>query len=145
MTGSTELVTADTSVVVPALADWHEHHAVARDAIPDVTRLPGHVLAESFSVLTRLPHGLSLRPADAATLLLEAFPGEPLALPADGYPRLLRGLADAGLRGGAIYDGLVAVSATCAGAMLLTLDARSAGAYRAVEARFRALPLPDRG
>lgn len=137
-------VTADTSVVVPALTDWHDHHAIAHRAIAEVVSLPGHVLAEAFSVLTRLPHGLSLHPTDASALLLEAFPGQPLALPVDGYPTLLRRLAAAGLRGGAIYDGLVAASAMQAGAMLLTLDARAAGTYRAVDADFRPLPLSDR-
>jgi len=135
-------VTADTSLVVPSLLDWHEHHAVALEAVEDVHRLPGHVIAEAFSVLTRLPHGLSLRPGDAAELLLEAFPGEPLALPPVGYPAVLRRLAAAGLRGGAVYDGLVAASAAHAEARLLTADARAAGTYRAVDATFEVLTLP---
>jgi predicted nucleic acid-binding protein len=135
-------VTADTSVVVPSLLDWHEHHAVAQEAVEDVHRLPGHVLAAAFSVLTRLPHGLSLRPGDAAELLLEAFPGEPLALPPVGYPAVLRRLAAAGLRGGSVYDGLVAASAAHAEATLLTADARAAGTYRAVDVTFEVLTLP---
>jgi len=33
----------------------HDHDDVARASIADVTHLPGHVLAESFSVLIRRP------------------------------------------------------------------------------------------
>ena len=131
------LVTADTSVVVPALLGWHEHHAMAGPAIADVQRLPGHVLAEAYSVLTRLPRGLSLAPSAAADLLLSAFPGEPLTLEGASYVRLLQELAAAGIRGGAIYDAVVAASATSESAELLTLDVRAAGTYRAVGARFR--------
>lgn len=131
------LRTADTSVVVPALADWHEHHDIARAATTGIDRLPAHVLAESFSVLTRLPHGLSLAPEAAASLLLGAFPGPPLSLHAEAYRTLLQQLGEAGIRGGAVYDGLVAASAVRASAELLTLDTRAAAAYRAVGARYR--------
>lgn len=131
------LVTADTSVVVPALLDWHEHHDVAAPAISEVRRLPGHVLAEAYSVLTRLPHGLSLRGDEAADLLISAFPGPPLTLGAADYVRVLTDLASAGLRGGAVYDAVVAASAATESAELLTLDARASGTYRAVGARFR--------
>ncbi|WP_300007832.1 PIN domain-containing protein [Pseudonocardia sp.] len=131
------MITADTSVVIPALLDWHDHHAVARPAMLGVDTLPAHVLGESFSVLTRLPHGLSLPPSDATELLLEAFPARALTLSADGHRELLRTLAVAGVRGGAIYDGVVAATAAEADADLLTLDGRAAATYRAVGARFR--------
>jgi predicted nucleic acid-binding protein len=39
-----QATTADTSLVVPALLSWHESHKAVRDAVRDVTRLPGHVL-----------------------------------------------------------------------------------------------------
>lgn len=136
------ITTADTNVVVPALADWHEQHEPARAAIGGVDRLPAHVLAESFSVLTRLPHGLSLPPADAVDLLLAAFRGPPLTLDAEDHRKLLRqlggaGLRGAGLRGGAIYDAVVAATAAHASAELLTLDERAAATYRAVGADIR--------
>lgn len=134
----TSLVTADTSVVVPALLDWHDHHGITRPATAGVDRLPGHVLAEAFSVLTRLPHGLSLAPGVATDLLLDAFPGPPLLLGADAHVRLLRSLGAAGIRGGAVYDGVVAATAAEADAELLTLDGRAAATYRSVGARFRA-------
>lgn len=100
-------------------------------------RLPGHVLAESFLVITRLPHGLSLSAADTTDLLLDAFGGLPLTLGGDDYVSLLRDVTAAGLRGGAIYGAVVAAAAARASAELLTLAARAAGTYRAVGAIFR--------
>lgn len=132
------MITADTSVVVPALLDWHDHHSLTRPATEDVDRLPAHVLAESYSVLTRLPHGLSLAPAVAAELLLEAFPGPPIVLDAEAHQELLRTLSGSGVRGGTVYDAVVAATAAGADAELLTLDGRAVATYRAVGVRFRA-------
>lgn len=131
------LVTADTSVVVPAVLDWHEAHDVASGAIVEVVQLPAHVLIEAFSVLTRLPHGLALAPPDASTLLLDAFPGPALVLEPAAYRALLETLAETGVRGGAVYDALVGSTAAHASAELLTLDARAMATYRAVGARAR--------
>lgn len=131
------MITADTSVVVPALLDWHDHHKIARPAIAGVDRLAGHVLAEAFSVLTRLPHGLALDPIDAADLLLEAFPGPPFVLNAESHVSMLRSLALGGIRGGTVYDGVVAATALLADAELISLDARAVATYRAVGVRFR--------
>jgi predicted nucleic acid-binding protein len=131
--------TADTSVVVPALTDWHEHHRQARSAIEGVQRLPAPVLVESYSVLTRLPRGLALSPVDAKKVLCGAFPDAPLTLDPAGYRALLELVAPGGLRGGAVYDALVGWTAAQAGVELLTRDARASGAYRAVGVRFRAV------
>jgi predicted nucleic acid-binding protein len=126
----TRLVTADTSVVVPAVLDWHDAHDVAAAAIVEVVRLPAHVLVEAYSVLTRLPHGLALAPADASALVCEAFPGPALVLDAAAHRALLEALAQAGVRGGAVYDALVGWTAAHASAELLTLDARAMATYR---------------
>lgn len=131
------MLTADTSVVVPSLLEWHDHHEIARPAVAEVRRLPAHVLAEAFSVLTRLPHGLSLPAEMAATVLLEAFPDEPLDLDGPAHRDLLVRLGSAGIRGGAVYDAVVGASAARADAELVTLDGRAAGVYRAVGVRYR--------
>lgn len=131
--------TADTSVVVPALTQWHEHHERARAAIERVERLPAHVLVESYSVLTRLPRGLALSPVDAMKLLCGAFPGAPFTLDPADYQVLLERIAPAGLRGGAVYDALVGWTAAKADVELLTRDARASGTYRAVGVRVRAV------
>jgi len=70
--------------------------------------------------------------------LLDAFGVPPLTLDADDYVSLLRDVAATGLRGGAIYDAVWWQRLQArASAELLTLDARAAGAYRAVGATFR--------
>lgn len=133
----TRLVTADTSVVVPAVLDWHEAHDVATAAIVEVVRLPAHVLVEAYSVLTRLPHGLGLAPPDASALLLDAFPGPALVLDAAANRALLETLAETGVRGGAVYDAVVGSTAAHASVELLTLDARAMATYRTVGVRVR--------
>ncbi|MGH3544719.1 MAG: PIN domain-containing protein [Mycobacteriales bacterium] len=130
--------TADTSVVIPALTQWHQHHQTVRAVLDDVDRLPAHVLAESFSVLTRLPHGLAVLPADAAKLLRVRFPGPPLVLDSAAYARLPTRVAKAGLRGGQVYDALIAATVAAADVELLTLDTRAYPVYTAMGVRFRA-------
>jgi len=132
----TELVTADTSLVIPALADWHEAHALAREAIEPVRRLPAHVLVECLAVLTLLPHGLAVPTTVAAHVLRRAFPGQPLTLPPPDYERLFTAAAEARLRGGQLYDALVGATAAHASARLLTLDQRAQPAYAAVGVTF---------
>ena len=123
------LLTADTSVVVPALIQWHEAHAVSLAALRGVKTLPAQVLAESFSVLTRLPAGTSLRPQQADTALGRAFPDEPLVLSPPALRDVIRRLAQAGLGGGRVYDAIVAAQAGEAGATILTRDRRALSTY----------------
>ncbi|HXH56769.1 MAG TPA: hypothetical protein VNL12_05640, partial [Iamia sp.] len=77
-------------------------------------RLTAHPLAESYSVLTRLPADARLAPPDAARLLSARF-GDTVALDdlvACSLPTLL---APVGIAGGAVYDALVALAARGAG------------------------------
>lgn len=127
--------TADTSVVVPALAEWHEHHERARAAIVGIDRLPGHVLVESYSVLTRLPQGLAASTEKAEKALRTTFPGAPLTLDAGQYRAFMERLASTGLRGGAVYDALVGWTAAVAGVDLCTRDVRASETYRNVGVR----------
>ena len=124
-----ELLTADTSVVVAALIQWHEAHTVALSALRGVTTLPAQVLAESFSVLTRLPGGTSLRPGQAEAALGRAFPDEPLALRPSALRDVIRRLGQAGLGGGRVYDAIVAAQAADARARILTRDRRALSTY----------------
>jgi predicted nucleic acid-binding protein len=128
---SERLLTADTSVVIPALVAWHERHEDARRAIGSVSRLPGHVLCEVASVLTRLPHGLAVPSSVAVAIMRDAFPAPPLVLDQDGHAQLLDLLAKNQIRGKAVYDALIGVTAATAGAALLTLDQRAIDVYRA--------------
>src|SRR5260370_16619315 len=67
-------VGVDPSVAVPLLVRSHrEHAAVVRWWSGQEVALSGHALAETYSVLTRLPGDARLAPADAARLLHVRF------------------------------------------------------------------------
>jgi predicted nucleic acid-binding protein len=130
------MVTAlDTSVAVPLLVQTHKDH-------DDVTRwwsgrdvaLSGHALAETYSVLTRLPGDLRLAPADAARLMGARF-GRPMLLGSRTAVRIPELLGRLGIAGGAVYDALVGLAAAEHDAELATRDLRAKGTYEAVGAR----------
>jgi PIN domain len=123
--------------VIAALSEWHEHHERVAIALDDVTALPAHAMLEAYSVLTRLPSGLAVAPALAATVLADRFPGPSLRLDDKDRSALVRTFADAGVFGGSSYDGLVALEAKAHGATLLTLDERAASTYRQLSVPFR--------
>ena len=93
-------------------------------------------MLEVYSVLTRLPGGLAVPAADASAVLAERFPGEPLRLSARARAALPVTLAQAGVAGGASYDGLVALEAVAHGQELLTLDTRAQDVYRRLGASY---------
>jgi predicted nucleic acid-binding protein len=122
----------DTSVAVPLLIQTHTAHAeVVRWWDGREIALSGHALAETYSVLTRLPGDLRLAPADAARLITERFV-EPFILGSDAVLRLPDVLSRLGIAGGAVYDALVALAAAEHGARLATRDARAKPTYEAV-------------
>ncbi len=125
----------DTSAAIPLLVRTHRAHAaVVRWWAGREIALSGHALAETYSVLTRLPGDLRLAPADAARLLGERFT-EPLTLGPDVSKRLPEVLSARGIAGGAVYDALVALAAVEHDAPLATRDARARGTYEALGAR----------
>lgn len=125
----------DTSVAIPLLVQTHEAHpAVDRWCQGREVALSGHALAETYSVLTRLPGDLRLAPADAARLLGERFV-VPLHLGPETAGRLPQTLSRLGVAGGAVYDALVALAAVEHDATLATRDARAKPTYEAVGAR----------
>jgi hypothetical protein len=123
--------------VIATLSSWHEHHEAASRALDGVAALPAHVLLEAYSVLTRLPGGLAVPAALAADVLARRFDGRPLRLSGSSIGGLLSKLADAGVFGGASYDGLVALEADAHGHALLTLDSRAQETYRRLGVAFR--------
>ncbi len=125
----------DTSVAIPLLVQTHRSHTdVARWWDGREISLSGHALAETYSVLTRLPGDLRVAPVDAARLLRERF-GKPLLLGSDVARRLPDVLSRLGVAGGAVYDALVALAAVEHEADLATRDARARATYEAVGAR----------
>jgi toxin FitB len=125
-------VAVDTSVAVPLLVrSHHDHAAVVRWWGGQEIALAGHALAETYSVLTRLPGDARLAAADAARLLSARF-SAPLVLISSRTRTLPDTLARLGIAGGAVYDALVALAAQEHGAVLATRDARARGTYDAV-------------
>jgi hypothetical protein len=91
----------DTSVAIPLLVRTHRaHQAVVRWWAGREVALSGHALAETYSVLTRLPGDVRLNPADAARLLAARF-SEPLLLGPHTAGRLPDVLGRLGIVGGA--------------------------------------------
>jgi predicted nucleic acid-binding protein len=129
------VVGLDTSVAVPLLVQTHrDHSAVVRWWSGRDIALAGHALAETYSVLTRLPGDLRLSPGDAAQLLAARF-SRPLLLAAAKAAKLPDTLAKLGIAGGAVYDGMVALAAADHGVQLATRDARAVATYELVGVR----------
>jgi predicted nucleic acid-binding protein len=125
-------VGVDTSVAVPLLVRSHrDHAAVVRWWGGQEVSLSGHALAETYSVLTRLPGDARLAAADAARLLDARF-SSPLMLSSSRSRKLPDTLSRLGIAGGAVYDALVALAAKEHGAALATRDARARGTYDAI-------------
>lgn len=91
--------------------------------------MSGHAAVELLSVLTRLPPPHRLTPAAASRLEETNFP-ESRFLSATETKRLLRELTEAGLAGGALYDGLVGAAARQHKLLLTTCDRRAQPTYR---------------
>ena len=90
--------------------------------------LSGHTLAETYSVLTRLPGDARLAPADAARLLDARF-APPLLLSGARARKLPDALSRLGIAGSAVYDALVAMAAREHEVALATRDGRAKGTY----------------
>jgi len=122
----------DTSVLVAGLVQAHPHHGAAfpwlRRAHAGQVRgvVASHSLAETYAVLTTLPHQPRITPAATRRLIQALVHGFRLvSLGARDYRAVVRALAEAGLVGGIIYDALAARAAVKARAdRILTLNPR---------------------
>lgn len=120
-------VAFDTSVLIAALASWHEDHDAAYTCIKARFRsdtavvLPQRALIEAYSVLTRLPGGLRLAPTAAAATLHHLLDGrvQIVGIEPNATWALIDSLAAAEIAGGASYDADIAEAAVGAGAELL--------------------------
>lgn len=131
----TAALALDTSVAVPLVVQTHRaHSAVVAWWRGRPVALSGHALAETYSVLTRLPGDIRVAPEDAARLLNERF-APPLLLGSDTAVRLPEILSGAGIAGGAVYDAVVALAAVENDCVLATRDARAKATYEMIGAR----------
>ena len=127
------MITPDSSVVIAAFAPWHEAHASARAHLIEAKpQLVAHVALETVSVLSRLPEGHRV----AAPLVLDglkrSFPRPWLSLDGEQTRAAVERAIAAGLRGGALYDALIAATAECHGMGLLSADRRARRTYDAL-------------
>lgn len=129
------MITPDSSVVVAALAPWHEAHAYARHALRDARPgLIAHVALETTAVLSRMPEGHRIAPAVVVEALRRGFPVSWLTLDGTRTRRALDAAVAAGLRGGALYDALIAATAAHHGLRLVSADHRARRTYDALGA-----------
>lgn len=124
-------VAFDTSVLVAALIEPHPRHARALPWLEAVVagRLTGecswHALAETWSVLTRLPIEPSVSPA-VAGLAVERLAShlKPRELAGDDYLAAMRRCCEHNLRSGALFDAVHLIAAERSGTdALLTFNA----------------------
>jgi predicted nucleic acid-binding protein len=130
---------ADSSLTIAALLGDHPAHDSAAEALAACTRTIAHVAAETYSVLTRLPAPSRADANTAVKALGERLPSRYVTLNATSYAKVLGRLAEAGIDGGATYDGLIALTALEHDLALVSRDRRAARSYRALGVRFTLL------
>jgi predicted nucleic acid-binding protein len=118
----------DSSVIIAAFSTWHGSHVAAAAAVRRKPHLPAHAAAEAYSVLTRLPNPFRSSPAIVHSALVGNFGERILQIPTSML-ELLGEFASLGISGGAVYDGLIGVTAREHDATLLTLDRRALTTY----------------
>lgn len=133
------VVAADTSVAVAYVLRSHSHHDLVRRKLKGFeVHLTSHSLAETYSVLTRLPADARLTANDASAIIDANFPVV-VPLPTLTATRLHKVLAELGIAGGAVYDALVALAAKESRLPLVTRDARAASTYVALSVEVRTI------
>ena len=125
------MIAPDTSVVLAALAPWHSGHVVAREVLSaaQARRLPVHVAFETCSTLSRMPERERIASEIVYRALEMLFPDSWLQLEAPTARRALATAVAAGVRGGALYDALIAATAHAHGARLVSFDRRALPTY----------------
>jgi predicted nucleic acid-binding protein len=132
------VIAPDSSVVIAAVAPWHEAHSQALTALAgDEVGLPAHVAFETTSALSRMPKGRRIAPAVVLEALQSGFAQPWLTLDAADLRDALQRAVAAGIRGGALYDALIAATAAGQDAEVLSADRRALATYRAMGVQVR--------
>lgn len=139
MPTSAEHVLVDTSAALALAQRENPFHLAAKARLLGCRRgMSGHAAAELLSVLTRLPPPHRLTPVAALRLEENNFP-ESRFLSATDTKHVLREIAEAGLAGGAVYDGLVGAAARKHQLPLVTCDRRAEPTYRVLGVNYELL------
>lgn len=127
------MIAPDSSVAIAAAASWHVAHEAAVAVLAgDQASLIAHVAFETTAALSRMPEGQRLAPAVVLEWLQLRFGSRWLALPAPATRRALQTAVEQGIRGGALYDALIAATAHHHRHTLISADRRAAAAYTAL-------------
>lgn len=133
----------DTSAGLALVDDTNPHFAAVAGRVEGHRLgLAGHANAEFYSVLTRLPGSQRLSGSDARLLATQTYPA-PRFLPEPAQRDVLDEFARVGVRGGSVYDALVAAAARHHGCALITCDRRAVATYTRIGVDFE-LILGDR-
>jgi predicted nucleic acid-binding protein len=128
------VIAPDSSVTIAAAAPWHVVHDAAVTALAaEPSSLIAHVAVETVAALSRMPEGQRLAPAVVQEWLDRRFQASWLALPADAARPALRMAIGEGIRGGALYDALIAATAAHHDHTLISADRRAAPVYAAFD------------
>lgn len=130
------MIAVDTSVVVASFATWHEGHEASLEVMRKRPRLPAQVLAEAYSVLTRLPPPHRVASHLVTEFLKDRLAEPPLQIGSENLAAVVVSASAHGITGGAIYDAIVAATALEHGARLFTRDLRAQRVYREVGVDF---------
>ena len=134
------MIAPDTSVLAAGADPRHSFPEGVTDALGEVRdhgSLVAHIVAEAYAVLTGAAYARSGR--RVGEYLSQFLATAPIGVAPDDYPQALGRLTAAGLEGGALYDGLIALGAQSGGATLVSLDRRSARTYELCGADYRLL------
>ncbi|WP_414530042.1 type II toxin-antitoxin system VapC family toxin [Nodularia chucula] len=120
----------DTSVLVPALIVNHPQHSICFTKIQSAKSgqiqgfISTHSLAETYSVITRLPIQPRISPEQAQTIVVEISQYlEAVPLAVNDYQAAIAQMATLNLPGGGIFDALIAQAALKAKVnVLMTLN-----------------------
>lgn len=131
----------DSGVLIAAFASWHADHTAAVEVLATKPRVPAHAQLEAYSVLTRLPGPQRASGALVAEFLARNFPDQPWVLPAEQAAALIPALSRLSISGGAVYDGLIAMTVLHHGGYLYSLDHRAKATYERCGVSFELLPV----
>lgn len=136
------MIAPDTSVLIAGFDRRHPFFEQAETALLEVKRsgrLVAHTIAETFAVLSAPAGPYPATAADVTDYVEQFLASRPIGVAPAGYPAAIRELTAAGVAGGAVYDGLIALGARRAGAQLVSLDVRAARTYARVGVDVRLL------
>jgi predicted nucleic acid-binding protein len=127
------VIAPDSSVTIAAASPWHVAHEAAVSALSaEQPVLIAHVAYETTAAISRMPQGHRLAPGVVFEWLERRFPNRWLVLTAAGTRRTLRDAIRHGIRGGGLYDALIAATAAHHEHTLLSADRRAAAVYSAL-------------